>query len=111
MMEKEIGEPIQGLEIKTQLKDAKIEENVDTSLNDEDPDQADEESFGQPKSACKKAGRFQCITCKKAFFHKSVLKKHNKTVHDGLRFPCHFCDHKATQQQSLYRHIKNKHGC
>jgi len=106
--ENEIGKPKKDNEAKAELKSAKIDENVDASFNDND--RADEESFSQFKSAYKKAGHYQCNPCEKTFFHKSVLQRHNKIVHEGLRYPCHLCDYKATQQQSLKRHTISKHS-
>ena len=96
-------------EEKTEFKDDNIKENINTSLIDND-DFAYEKSFGQLKSEYKKAGHYQCIPCEKSFFHKSVLQRHNKIVHDGLRYPCHLCDYKATQVQSLKRHTISKHS-
>ena len=108
-MDDEMGDPINGKEIKEELSDAKNEENVNNSLNGSSSSRS--LSISQLRSVCKEAGHYQCIPCEKSFFHKSVLKRHNKAVHDGLRFPCHMCDYKATTQQSLKRHIKNIHGC
>ena len=40
---------------------------------------------------------------------KGSLRKHIKTIHEGVKFPCEQCDYKATQKGDLLRHIKSKH--
>ena len=62
------------------------------------------------KSMYKKSGSFPCSSCEKSFFHLSVLQRHNKIIHEGIRFPCNMCDYKATQRNSLKRHFQSKHS-
>ena len=40
---------------------------------------------------------------------KNDLNIHKKSVHEGLKYLCKICGHKATQQANLLQHIKSKH--
>ena len=48
-------------------------------------------------------------TCDKCDYKASTaqkLKIHADAIHDGVRYPCNFCQYKATQKWSLNRHIR-----
>ena len=52
----------------------------------------------------------QCSECDKTFSHDHNLKRHQNSVHKGIKYPCNQCDYKATQTTHLKTHIKSKHG-
>ena len=54
-------------------------------------------------------GKFSCDECSKTFNYSSHLRRHMKSVHEGLRFQCNFCDHTASQRVHLRLHIQSKH--
>ena len=37
------------------------------------------------------------------------LKKHRESIHEGVRYPCDQCDHKATVKGNLKKHRMAKH--
>lgn len=39
-----------------------------------------------------------------------TLKRHRESVHEGIRYPCEECDHRASTTWKLRAHIKKKHG-
>ena len=39
----------------------------------------------------------------------SVLYRHRKQVHLGIRYPCQLCDHVTTQMSNLKKHMEAKH--
>ena len=47
---------------------------------------------------------------------RPILQQQVKSIHDGLKYSCEFCDFKATQKRSLPQHVKSihdgvKHSC
>jgi len=48
----------------------------------------------------------QCPSCDHVSKSTCGLKQHVQTKHQGLRYPCEYCDYKATQRSSLKRHMK-----
>merc|ERR1719342_2054913 len=52
---------------------------------------------------------FKCIQCNYKAKQKSLLKRHVKTQHEGIKYPCQLCDHQATTTDSLQQHIKSIH--
>ena len=55
-------------------------------------------------------GKVPCQLCSKTFGYTSHLRRHMKSVHEGRRFKCNYCDHTATQRVHLRIHIKSKHA-
>lgn len=53
--------------------------------------------------------KFQCPQCEHKATRERNLHMHIKSVHEGLKFQCPHCDHKATQNSSLKEHIKSIH--
>ena len=51
----------------------------------------------------------ECEQCHKSFYDGRTLRKHQRSVHEGVKYACDQCDHQATQQGGLKRHIQNKH--
>jgi len=54
--------------------------------------------------------KFQCNKCDKTFSEKGNLKRHVKSLHEGVFYPCKACDYKATQTTHLKEHMKSKHS-
>ena len=52
---------------------------------------------------------FSCTKCEHRTATKSNLRRHHKTMHEGIRYPCHECGYQASQQKNLERHIQTKH--
>ena len=40
---------------------------------------------------------------------KSSLKTHVKSIHDGVKYSCEYCDYKATRKDNLQEHVKSIH--
>ena len=37
------------------------------------------------------------------------MKRHNLSIHEGVKYPCQFCEHKATNPKGLNSHIQSVH--
>ena len=51
----------------------------------------------------------QCEVCQKSFYDSAGLRKHDRSVHQLVRFSCDQCNIQFTQQSSLTKHIQSKH--
>ena len=47
--------------------------------------------------------------CEYVFTLAGNLKKHIKSKHEGVRYPCDQCDYLATASYNLKRHIVRRH--
>ena len=52
---------------------------------------------------------FNCIQCDYTAKHKSGLRYHISSKHEGLRFACTKCNYKSTSKNYLAKHINKKH--
>ena len=54
---------------------------------------------------------FQCDHCGKSFTAVQTLKKHVKSVHEGIiiKHECHMCDKSFVEKTGLKRHIRIIH--
>ena len=50
-----------------------------------------------------------CQICDKVFAHKSSLKDHVQSAHQGIRFKCDTCEEDFTNPKNLTRHQKEVH--
>merc|ERR1712129_61636 len=50
-----------------------------------------------------------CSICNKKFSASYSLDEHKKAVHEGIRFPCDFCDHISSSKRNLRGHMRGKH--
>ena len=50
-----------------------------------------------------------CKSCGKMFAESSSLSRHKKSIHDGVKYPCKYCEYQATIKQNLDRHVAVKH--
>ena len=57
-----------------------------------------------------KTGQFKCATCGKVLGTKASLKVHTAATHEGKKWPCDQCDHKASHISNLVRHQRTMHG-
>jgi len=51
-----------------------------------------------------------CEKCNYKSNRRYNVKKHNLSVHDGVRYPCNQCDFKATETGDLKKHQRRQHG-
>merc|ERR1712098_405602 len=60
-------------------------------------DQTDKQVTGYKDEA----GKYQCGKCQKQFSHYRNLWQHNKSAHEGVRYPCNKCKFESTQKVNL----------
>ena len=41
---------------------------------------------------------------------KGHLKRHVKSIHEGIHYPCSQCDYKAPNKSDFKKHVDNKHN-
>jgi len=66
----------------------------------------------EPDQLCKdQNGRilYECEQCEYKTKWKQSLKRHIKTVHEGIVYKCEQCEYKANWKQNLVSHIKSVH--
>ena len=51
----------------------------------------------------------ECPECGKEFATKTVMLRHYRSVHEGIKYPCNQCDSQFTDRSSLQKHIQSKH--
>jgi hypothetical protein len=90
------------------------QENIEPKECENENQNIKDESFKETFKGIKSPFRsrirsFSCRLCEKSFTFLSVLQRHNKIVHEGIRYPCNFCGHKFTTQSDLKRHNRAKH--
>jgi KRAB domain-containing zinc finger protein len=47
---------------------------------------------------------YQCDDCGRAFHRKEILKRHQTSIHSGIKYPCHMCKYEAKEKGHLRRH-------
>ena len=57
-----------------------------------------------------KVEQHNCMECNYSSKYSRTLNAHVKTVHRGIRYDCHLCDHKSTRKAHLKEHIARRHG-
>ena len=99
----------------------KIDDRVEAGFCKTEPEDTAEENQDLTKYNTKEAEHkdvtrlkesyeaFKCKECGKEFTSYLRRQRHKRSVHDGVRYPCNFCDHKATFRQNLWRHVKTMH--
>ena len=65
-----------------------------------------EQESGLPQT---EIGKFPCNNCEKSFSFQPGLRRHIKSIHDGVRYPCNECEYKATTGDNLKRHLQRSH--
>ena len=53
--------------------------------------------------------RHKCKKCEKSFNHYNSMVIHEKSIHQGLTYPCQLCRSIFTRSSSLYKHTKKYH--
>jgi DNA-directed RNA polymerase subunit RPC12/RpoP len=51
----------------------------------------------------------QCEICSQTFVHKSHLKVHYNSIHEGITYKCNGCEKIFTQRNNLRRHTESVH--
>lgn len=59
--------------------------------------------------ASKYKSDYQCSDCNKVFTQKWNLDTHIATLHNGIRFQCHYCKYWVKYRHIIKRHIKAVH--
>ena len=54
--------------------------------------------------------RIKCDECHLTFSTRGIMNQHKRNIHEGLKYPCNYCDYQAPQSGTLTRHIKAKHS-
>ena len=85
-----------------------IDEKYSIPSNKEDLIALYTEKYQAQKNG-KTKGDFRCDICQQLFVFAWLLKRHIKTVHEGLRYSCDQCEFKATQQGTVNGHIQSIH--
>ena len=58
----------------------------------------------------KQTKKYQCQKCGKPFFSKTNLRRHNNTIHLGIKkFSCEFCKKEFNQKLNMRSHISKVH--
>ena len=60
-------------------------------------------------SAVRRTGKYECVQCHKTYTDRTSLRRHKRSVHEGVKYACDKCDYQAKQQGNLTLHIQSKH--
>ena len=93
------------------IEDKKSMEETEIHLS---PDMFEQDIEEEIKNSCgeeniKEKEGAQCDICDKQFVNKYVVKKHNNSVHEGLRFLCDHCDFLSSSKENVRSHITRMH--
>lgn len=53
------------------------------------------------QTSSNRAIKYPCTYCDFKASYNSVLKDHVQSIHDGIKYPCTYCEYKATQKSNL----------
>ena len=53
--------------------------------------------------------KFKCPFCEHKAAHKSNLKNHIKVIHEKITFQCPYCEHKSHHKRTLRNHVQTIH--
>jgi len=48
--------------------------------------------------------------CKYVAAQKRYLREHRQAIHEGIKYPCDFCEHKGSTKSNLKKHLMIKHS-
>jgi len=83
-------------------------ERISEGTEDTHDEETDEERWTRLR--VREQGVWKCRECRTAFFDRSTLRRHCKTVHGRDKLECRLCPDKSYSRKSgLDRHIKGKH--
>jgi len=54
--------------------------------------------------------KFKCEKCPVTATQSTSLNRHMQAVHENIRYDCDRCDYSSTQKSSLNKHLKKKHS-
>lgn len=54
--------------------------------------------------------KIYCDRCDKVFVDRDGLRKHQKSVHEGIRYECNMCEKKFSRKSILKKHVDTKHN-
>ena len=82
------------------------EEDQETDADDE-PKQTPDDNIRQrqPRIQISSGAKStECPECGKVYTTKGDMRKHYRSKHEGIKYPCNQCDYQATQQNFLEIH-------
>ena len=57
----------------------------------------------------KNPGSLDCPECGRTFTQNCQLLLHIRSIHQGVKHQCNFCEHRATTKSNLKAHVKTRH--
>ena len=85
--------------------------NVEQSVKEENQIKVEETKIGQPRNQISSDTKtFLCPECQGVFRNRNHMMKHYRSEHEGIRYPCNFCDYRAKRLGHLKDHISAKHS-
>ena len=55
------------------------------------------------------ANKYECERCQKTYYDSSTLRRHKRSVHEGVKYACNHCDYQTKDQGRLKAHFQNMH--
>ena len=106
---KDIGDYV---EIRNEMEDVTVENFIDKEKLSEVDDEPKETLMQrQPRNQISTDSKStECPECGVIYFDKSTMKKHYRSKHEGIKYPCNKCEYQATTQADVKRHIQSRHG-
>ena len=98
---------IQDLTKDGDLEGAKSDEYMNYEENSDEKSNVKNGSYSLSN---KNTSMYQCSQCDSKFKFKGDRKKHLRSKHEGIRYPCHICAYQATIPQDLKKHINIHEG-
>merc|ERR1712126_415979 len=107
-----VGKDLQIKEIKEVPDEDENKENVEKYTHQDKiqeetiSDGIDEQEIGssatnETQQVSVPSNSTQCPLCDAVFAHKKSMLAHVRYKHEGVKYPCNQCDHKATKQNNL----------
>ena len=97
--------------IKTKHAEHETKDKMDIIITEKPPHDLSSESYVEHEIKDKEMEtKFDCSDCDKSFSYKSVLYRHRRSAHEGVKYQCNLCDYENSRQDHVSIHIKTKHA-